>query len=299
MEAHPCDDLSIHFSYSGEVNHTEKELEMGLQARQVVEFVNNNTAVPGYDQNDTLLNTFDLSAVNWTLTMSNTTVNNDTIWSINETAPLGTGTIQFQFLFTNGFATIGGNNTLGPNALKRTMVISNFTYNTTNSQLGLQMLMNSGQNNDGFSSDQISNQTEDHRDGLTHDNVSAVNFGNLTTGGFFSWLDNYNVDGVNHTIVTSPSVTVDHEDSSQNQLYFSFVQGHVISWDPKVGVDRSTTSAYDIANPFTAPSTSTSPVVVSSSTSSTSNKSSPGFEILVSVLSIGVIGLVSRRRFRH
>ena len=141
----------------------------------------------------------------------------------------------------------------------------------------------------GLHSDHISNNTEDHIDGLTHNNASEVNFGNGTTSGFFSWVDNYTVDGVNKTIVTSPAVSVDHEDSAYNQMYFSFAHGNNITWDPKIGVTRATTSIYDIYHPMS----STIPTSLSSSP-----KSTPGFEVLLAGLSLGVVAVIITKRLQ-
>ena len=306
--------LKIEFSYSNQTQ-TKSELQIKLIANQIVEFINSNTAIPGYDPQDTLLHTYNLSSVNWALSVSNQTVNNDTIWLVDVSGALSSSsTIDFTFELTNGYALLSANNVLSPNALKWSVKISNYQYSAPNSQLALQMLMSSGQHNSGFSSDTISNQTEDHTDGLTQNNESAVNFGNGTTDGFFSWADQYSVDGNNETVVTSPVVSVDQENTTYNQLYFSFDQGKIINWDPKVGVDRNSTSLYDIQHPYVAPSTTltsssvsssvTSPVAnnspsVSLTFSGNQNKNSPGFEIIAVMLSLGVIGLVSRKRFKN
>lgn len=291
VEIEANDGMNIHFSYSGQFNNTKTVLQIGLEASRLNEFINNNTAIPGYDSNDTLLNSINLRDMIWNLTVSNSTLNNVTTWTINAQASLtNTSTITFQFVFSNGFASLAGNSTLGPNALKWSVIISNYHYSAPNSQLALKMLMKSGDHNDGFKSDKISNQTEDHKDGLAHGNESAVNFGNGTTAGFFSWADSYMVDGQNKTIVTSPAVSVDREDTAQNQLWFSFAQGNVINWDPKVGVDRSTAFSYDMAHPIVL----STAVPVSSST-----KASPGFEMLAVILSLGVVALVTKRKFKN
>ena len=160
--------------------------------------------------------------------------------------------------------------------------------------------MQSGTNNDGIESDHISNTTEAYKDGLTKDKESSVNFGNTTgSKGFFSWADNYTVDGVNDSVVTSSSVSVDHEDNAYNQMYFTFNQGNVISWDPAVGVNRASlpSASLGLLSVNTPASTTTSSAApTNSSPAPAANKSSPGFEAIAVMLSVGVIAIVSKRR---
>lgn len=312
-ELNALNGLQIQFSYSGNINQIESELQMNLEARKVVEFINNNTAIPGYDAHDTLLHTYDLRSVDWTISVSNNTVNGITVYIVKATGALtSSATISFTFDLSNGYAQLAAGNVIGPNVLKWSMQISNYQYSSPNSQLALQMTMSSGYQ----SSDKISSQTEDHTDGLTLSNESAVNFDNGTTHGFFSWADQYSVDGHNQTVVTSPDVSVDKQDPTQNQMYFSFLQGKIINWDPKVGVTRSSTSLYDIQHPYVpvtsssnsgsssssgsnSNSVATNSPSVSSSSAFNKNKTSPGFEIIAVMLSLGVIGLVSKRKFKN
>ena len=306
--------LSVNFGFSGEtINHTESELHIKLRARSVVEFIDNNTAVPGYDLNDTVLNTIGLRNAVWSFSVTNTTVSNTTLYHIDAKAYLdqtNTSSIGFNFVLSTGYAAISNSTTLAPNAIKWTVVINNYSFNNSQSKLALQMQMQSGQNNDGFESDHISNTTEAEKDGLTTQKESAVNFGNQTgSKGFFSWADNYTVDGVNDSVVTSPSVSVDHEDSSYNQMYFTFNQGNLISWDPSVGVNRASLPSANLgllSVTSTSTSTSTSSSSVTSSYSSSSSagspsksNSAPGFELFAVILSIGVLGLVNRRWFKN
>ncbi len=300
--------MDVNFQYSGKnVNNTESHLQIKLKATQLVEFIANKTAgqLNGYNSNDTLVKSFDLTKANWSLSLtnstvsynnainsaSNTTVSNSTVWTMTASTTLNTNaTLSFQFLVTNGFAPMPGNNTLAPNAIKFSVALNNYTYSNPQSQLALKMIFKSG-----LRSDHISNNTEDHIDGLTRNKASEVNFGNGTTSGFFSWIDSYTVDGVNKTIVTSPAVSVDKEDSSYNQMYFSFAHGKNITWDPKVGVTRATTSIYDMYHPLSLTTSSTIPV----SSVLPTTKSTPGFELLIAALSLGVIAIVTRRYNKH
>ena len=291
--------LKVSFEFSGEVNHSETSLHIGLEARQVVEFIDSNTAVPGFDVNDSVINTYDLRNANWTLQFGNTTTGNDTVWNINATAPIGSGQVEFQFLLTNGYALQADGNTLAPNSLKWSVVFSNYSYDSSSTQLALKMTLKSGSDRSGFESDHYTNQTEDTKDGLTHNNESAVNFGNTSSTsaqatGFFSWADTYVADGVNNSVVTSPSLSVDSEDGTQNQMYFSFVQANNINWDPKVGVDRTTSSSY-VANQI---ATSTS-LAVSSTADSSQSPSAPGFEFIALIIAFGGMAVFSKKHLKR
>ena len=291
--------LSINFGFSGEtVNHTESELHIKLRARSMVEFIDNNTAVPGYDLNDTLVNKINFNNLTWSFTVSNTTVSNTTVFTIDAKAFLtsaNTSSIDFNFVLSTGYAQITNATTLAPNAIKWTVVVSNYVFSSSQSKLALQMQMQSGTNNDGIESDHIANSTEAYKDGLTKQKESAVNFGNTTgSKGFFSWADNYSVDGVNESVVTSPAVSVDHEDNSFNQMYFTFNQGNVISWDPSVGVSRASLPSASLGL-LSVNTVNTLSSVVSVSSSA---KSTPGFEVIAVMLSIGVIALVSKKHLR-
>ena len=291
VEISANDGLAVNFVYSGHsINQTENHLQIKLKLTKLVEFIDNKTSgiQNAYDLNDTLVKSYDLTTANWTLTVSNSTVSNNTVWTMYASTIINTNaTLAVKFLFTDGFAQLTGNNTLAPNLVKFNVYIENYTYSSPQSQLALKTIFQSS-----LHSDQISNQTEDHTDGFTHNKESAVNFGNGSTDGFFSWADNYTVDGVNKQIVTSPSVSVDREDNSYNQLYFSFAQGTNITWDPKIGVTRATTFAYDIMQSLSANSSALSSL-------SSASMNTPGFELLMAVLSIGAITIVTRRYYKH
>ena len=105
-------------------------------------------------------------------------------------------------------------------------------------------------------------------------------------------------------------------------MYFSFAHGNIISWDPKIGVTRASTSLYDNQHPLnlnssttttTNTTTSTNPTnpsnptttnnfvhsESSSSSVSSPTKSTPRFEVLLSDLSLGVIAVISKRLQKH
>lgn len=270
--------LQVNFQYSGEsVNHTESQLGIKLKATNLIEFMDNKTAgqLNGLDGNDTVLKNINLQNLPWKLTLTNQTVSNNTLWTMTATTTVNTNaTLAFQFLLTDGFFAMSGNNTLTPNLIKFTVSLLNYKFENSQSHIALQTIFKSN-----LHSDHISNTTEDHTDGFTHNNQSAVNFANGTTAGFFSWADNYTVNDQSKPIVVSPAVTVDKEDNAYNQMYFSFLQGSNITWDPSVGVTLATTS----------------PGAILSLLSSSSNKTSPGYEFLLAIITIGAIAIYSKR----
>ena len=216
IEVSANDGLSVNFQYSGhnvnqtESNQNETHLQIKLKASKLVEFINNNTAIPGFDSNDTLVKSFDLSNTNWNLgvsnstvsytnTVANSTVSNYTVWKMTASTTIDTNaSLSFQFFVTNGFALMTGNNTLAPNLIKFTVSLANYTYSSPQSQLALKMIFKSD-----LQSKSKSNNTEDHVDSLTQNKTSEVNFGNGSTESFLSWVDNYTVNGVSKRIETS------------------------------------------------------------------------------------------------
>lgn len=274
--------LQVNFQYSGEsANHTESHLGIKLKATNLVEFMDNKTAgqLNGLDGNDTVLKTINLQNLSWNLSLTNQTLSNNSLWIMTATTTVNTNaTLTFQFLLTDGFFAMAGNNTLTPNLIKFSVSLLNYKFENSQSQIALQTIFKSNLN-----SDHISNQTEDHTDGFTHNSQSAVNFANGTTAGFFSWADNYTVNGQSKPIISSPAVTVDKEDNTYNQMYFSFLQGSNITWDPSVGVTLATTSPGAILS------------LLSSNSSLSSAKSTPGFEYLVALSSIVVLATYSKR----
>jgi hypothetical protein len=288
--------LKFSFEFSGKtVNESESQLSMELEVRKIIEFIDNSSSnsIGGFDSNDTLINSFDIRSFVWNLDVGNSSINNNTVWSINASTTFNSNaSLSFQFILSEGYSVLD-NNTLAPNSLKYSVAINNYTYSNLSSQIALEMKIKSN-----LESEHISHETEDHKEGLTHDNESSVNFGNGSSTGFFSWADSYLVDGVNESIVTSNSVMVDDEDSSQNKLYFSFAHGNDIYWDPKVGVTRATTSPYVIQQ---VSSSTTAIISISTSQdlptekSTNTSQSAPGFELVAIILSIGVMTLRLRK----
>ena len=304
--------LDVSYEYLNQTTHSNLEIE--LKATKLVEFIDNKTAgqLNAYDHNDTLVKAFDLATANWTLAISNSTVNSYIVWKMTASTTINTNAVlSFQFLVSNNYVSMANNNILAPNVIKFTTTINNYVYSNSQSRLALKMIFKSD-----LQSKSISNNTEDHVDGLTQTNASEVNFGNGSTDGFFSWQDNYTVDGVSKQIETSPAVSVDLEDSSYNQMYFSFYHGNTISWDPKIGVTRTSTSLYDSQNPLnlnpnttttnsnnpsvTSPTTTSNPINPTTAPSSvnsinSSTKSAPGFEIILVGFSLIVIAVITKR----
>ena len=85
-------------------------------------------------------------------------------------------------------------------------------------------------------------------------------------------------------IITSTSVSVDNEDSSQNALFFSFAHGKNIFWDPKVGVTQSTFSAVSPNE------------LLSNSLNSNQTTGVPGLESIAVVFGMMILAFRLRKR---
>ena len=275
--------LKVEYQFSGQTqNDSNGELSIQLEARKIIEFIDNKTAgqLSGFDGNDTVENIFDMRTFNWNLTISNTTINSTTTWFVNATAAFNNNAlIKFMFIFSNGYSLIDNSSLIQPSSLKYSVEIQNYSYVNANSQLALQMNFKSD-----LQSNKISHETEDYKNGYTNKPESGVNFGNGSATGYFSWTDNYSVDGVSKPIITSTSVTVDNEDQSQNTLYFSFTNGKDIFWDPKVAVTQSTFSAV-AANEL-----------ITNSINSSQTTGVPGLESITVVFGMVILAFSLRKR---
>ena len=291
FELNAKEEVSMEFQYqSNTASGNQTNLQVSMEFKQLVEFIDNSTnpnnIMAGLNPGDTILKTIDFSTINWTLNYSTTTISNQTLYTVSIIGQINGTTIQFNFHLASSFIQINQNSILQPTAVKIDVIIKNYAYSSTNSQLALKTNFGSS-----MQSKQISNTTEDQIDHLTTKNESAVNFGNNQYGGFFSWANQLLVDGKNMSVVTSPVMT-DPEDSSgqTTMLYFSFPYGNVLVWDPKIGVAMSSLGINLNSTVFSQITFQSSPI------NNSQNTPVLGFILVVAALPIVGIATIYLRR---
>ncbi|MHA1990362.1 MAG: hypothetical protein ACW981_06075 [Candidatus Hodarchaeales archaeon] len=268
-------EFEIDFRYKTESTQTEEDLRIFIEFKSLIEFVDNttnvNNTVGGYDNSDATIKEVDFDEISWVLDMVTSDQGGQTLYTINVTGIHDGATITFLFYFATNFVVIDNSTLLQPTAAKFDLVIENYSYDSSDSQLALLSKLKSK-----LESEDKDEDTEDEEDGVSKHKETGLNFGDTDFIGFFTWVDEVNVDGVNESIVSSP-VLDDDEVISNHKVYFSFPQGNKIVWDPKVGVSRDTTGTLLSLPP---------------------SSQVPGFEAIPLVILplIGLVALFNRRK---
>jgi len=228
----------VEMKYSTENNTGETQLKYRVQFQKIIEF-NESGTTPGFDQNDTVLSTYDLSQVDWQkLNYSTITVNGSTVHQA--VAKTTDGIFTIKLYVTGGFAKVNGS-TVTPNAVKLDIEIHQYPYNGSNSYLSLQTDVSTESNFE------VHHQTEEEKAGFAN-NESELAINNTQASGFFSWVDTAMADGTMVNVLNSGllnSSVEGHDNQTDLQsgerkgyLYFTFDAANAtnIVWDPKVGV---------------------------------------------------------------
>jgi hypothetical protein len=268
-------EFEIDFRYKTESTQIEEDLRIFIEFKSLIEFVddttNVNNTVGGYDNSDTTVKEINFEDISWVLDMVTSDQAGQTLYTINVTGIHDGATITFLFYFATNFVVIDDSTLLQPTAAKFDLIIENYSYDSSDSQLALLSKLKSK-----LESEDKHEDTEDEEDGVSKHKETGLNFGDTDFLGFFTWVDEVTVDGVNESIVSSP-VLDDDEDISNHKVYFSFPQGNKIVWDPKVGVSRDTTGTLLSLPP---------------------SSQVPGFEVIPIVILplIGLVALFNRRK---
>jgi hypothetical protein len=268
-------EFEIDFRYKTESTQIEEDLRIFIEFKSLIEFVDNttnvNNTVGGYDNSDTTVKEINFEDISWVLDMVTSDQAGQTLYTINVTGIHDGATITFLFYFATNFVVIDDSTLLQPTAAKFDLIIENYSYDSSDSQLALLSKLKSK-----LESEDKHEDTEDEEDGVSKHKETGLNFGDTDFLGFFTWVDEVTVDGVNESIVSSP-VLDDDEDISNHKVYFSFPQGNKIVWDPKVGVSRDTTGTLLSLPP---------------------SSQVPGFEVIPIVILplIGLVALFNRRK---
>ena len=278
FELNAHEQIQMELTYQSNSNGNQTNLKISMDFKRLIEFIDNttnvNNTVGGLDAADTILKVIDFNTINWTLSYTTTTISNQTLYTISVIGQTNGATIQFNFHLASSFVQLSSGNILQPTAVKIDVIISNYVYNTSNSQLALQTNIKST-----LVTRAISNTTEDQRDHLTSQSESGINFGSGQYGGFFSWANQLLVDGKNMSVVSSPVMT-DPEDSSgqTTMLYYSFPHGNQLVWDPRIGIAMSSPGINLNSAAFNP-------------TPSSSTTNTPGFEFITALAVLPIFGV--------
>ena len=214
--------FSFEFEENSETSEAEIEFEVTLQ--DLIEFIDENENGVYDPPVDSVASTYEIDTYN-SLVYATETINNQTIHEFTIETVDGifatTMYIAGEFVLLNDFI-------IAPSQIKFDIIISNYVFTEVNSSLALRIVLESEFEVDYEDDD----ETEDEEDGRSSDEQEVeIDYGDYT--GFFSWLKNATVDGIDYEVIASPLAT----SSEDSTLYLNYPQGNVIIHDPKVGLE--------------------------------------------------------------
>ncbi len=218
--------FSIETEYDRESGSGEFELSFKVSFVSIVEY--NDTNRDGvYNDTDEFVQEVRLNnfqPTNYT-TITLPTGNIIHYLIINTTDGIFTAHIYISDEFTIFNNTMINNTMLTPNQIKVDIEISNFTYNSTNSLLALNITLESEIEYE------MEDETEDENRGYSENEEWLTTTKDGSTG-FFSWAKTANVDGKIEN-VTMGNKTVD---GNIQRIYVNYPNGTHIYHDPKLGI---------------------------------------------------------------
>lgn len=222
------DGIKLEIGYSQEINATEYELELELEYKQLVEFIDEN-ADGTYNPGEAVSgSTIDLTALNYSDPIVTEITSDDGEPGYQLEAHVVNETFTFQII-ADIFPThaVFNGSFINPTETKITIIIENFPYQED----GALALITEASSEREIETD--SEETEEEIE-ITADTISS----------YYSWLKEAIVDGepvpVNSTII----------DSSEGSLIvLSYPHGTNILHDPKLGIAFSAPTLFPLITP--------------------------------------------------
>lgn len=221
---------SLILNYMPSNNLSNIQLTFQITLKKIVEFsdLNNNKR---YDYADEEFSTYYFNMHNFT----NITYSNETLASGENIMKMATKTTDGLFtvdmVISDNFTSFN-KHLISPSEMKIDFIIENYPYLKNNTQLALLVEI--------ITDHRISIDAEsfDEKNGFAS-NETAVNISSMNHSGFFSWLNNANVDGSNKSVQASifeeknPGI---NEVERITYIAISYPRGTTIIHDPKIGV---------------------------------------------------------------
>jgi hypothetical protein len=232
VEMRAEDAIKVKLEFSKHNNSVEPELEISVEFREIIEFIDEN-GNGLYDNGDDEISSYDLRDTFYDdiTYYTQTTVDGETEHIME--AQTSDGIFKVVMHAVGNFAKIESG-VLTPSEIKLDLIIQNYPYEEDDSQLALMSKLESElevedeheheEEHGEIGEDHLSEEEDEHEEKL------VISSSDVT--GFFSWLDTAEVDGVSTPVKT----TWKNESDGGVKLYFAYERGTSINHDPKIGV---------------------------------------------------------------
>lgn len=220
--------VNIELSYESELNSDDSnqfEIEFGVNFRELIEFVDQNTNGiydPSIDNTIQVIELKNFQSIIYTT--SDISVDTKMHHLVVNTTD---GVFTTHIYLAEEFAFIN-NILITPVKVKIDIEINNFNFINNNSQIALYTKLESGNNY------QEEDDTEDEKEGYATDENGVLTRRNAFSG-IFTWKKNAIVDGISENVLTS-TIEVDDDDENEQKIYFNYLNGTKIYHDPKIGL---------------------------------------------------------------
>lgn len=220
--------VNIELSYESELNSDDSnqfEIEFGVNFRELIEFVDQNTNGiydPSIDNTIQVIELKNFQSIIYTT--SDISVDTKMHHLVVNTTD---GVFTTHIYLAEEFAFIN-NILITPVKVKIDIEINNFNFINNNSQIALYTKLESGNNY------QEEDDTEDEKEGYATDENGVLTRRNAFSG-IFTWKKNAIVDGISENVLTS-TIDVDDDDENEQKIYFNYLNGTKIYHDPKIGL---------------------------------------------------------------
>ncbi len=215
--------LVFEFSFDNESDASEFEIEFSVEISEIVEYVDLHEDGFYNETIDTLIQQVELNDFDdivYTIeNISNNLVHHLSIVSTDGVFSAGVY-ISSEFTLVNEIL-------IAPTQIKIDVGIHGFNFTEPDSALALKIVLESEVDVE-YEEDE---ETEDEEDGRATDE-SEIDIILGEYSGFFSWIENVTVDGVNHLVKATPLTT----DEEETKLYLNYPRGDEIIHDPKIGI---------------------------------------------------------------
>ncbi|GAH52118.1 unnamed protein product, partial [marine sediment metagenome] len=207
--------LVFEFSFDNESDASEFEIEFSVEISEIVEYVDLHEDGFYNETIDTLIQQVELNDFDdivYTIeNISNNLVHHLSIVSTDGVFSAGVY-ISSEFTLVNEIL-------IAPTQIKIDVGIHGFNFTEPDSALALKIVLESEVDVE-YEEDE---ETEDEEDGRATDE-SEIDIILGEYSGFFSWIENVTVDGVNHLVKATPLTT----DEEETKLYLNYPRGDEI-----------------------------------------------------------------------
>jgi hypothetical protein len=238
LEFRAEDGIKVEMELSKHHNTVEPELEISVEFREIIEFVDEN-GDGYYDDSDVEISVYDLREAEYSeiTYITQETVDNETEHVVS--AQTTDGVFKVVLHAVGDFAKIESG-TIAPSEVKIDLLINNYPYEGNNTQLALMSKLEAEaeyESEEEFE-EEHGEEGEDHLSEEEDEHEEKIILSSSEALGYFSWADTAEVDGV-----TTPVKTIIKNETEGVKIFFAYARGTSINHDPKLGVPYLTLSS--------------------------------------------------------